>query len=242
MAGPIPRKSLTDELVERLRDEIIEGTLRAGERVPEVEICARYGVSRTPLREALKVLAAEGLVTLALNRGATVARISASDIEELFPIIGALEALAGRQAAARAGDRDVERVEALHRQMVARHEADDWVGYSKLNRRIHEAIFEIAGNQALAALYQQLLVRIHAVRFVARKSPERWREAIEDHVRMLDALRARDGEALAGILEAHLEHKAGSVLEALATLDAVNSGHQPQGKAASARGATGTPP
>ena len=233
MAAPIPRKSLTDELVERLRDEIIEGTLRAGERVPEAEICARYGVSRTPLREALKVLAAEGLVTLALNRGATVARISASDIEELFPIIGALEALAGRQAAARASDRDVERIEALHRQMVARYEAEDWVGYSKLNRRIHEAIFEIADNQALAALYQQLLVRIHAVRFVARKSPQRWREAIEDHVRMLDALRARDGGALARILEAHLQHKADSVQEALAALDGASAVGLGRRKAAS---------
>lgn len=233
MAAPIHRKSLTDELVERLRDEIIEGTLRAGERVPEAEICARYGVSRTPLREALKVLAAEGLVTLALNRGATVARISASDIEELFPIIGALEALAGRQAAARAGDRDVERIEALHRQMVTRYDAEDWVGYSKLNRRIHEAIFEIAGNQALAALYQQLLVRIHAVRFVARKSPQRWREAIEDHVRMLDALRARDGETLARILDAHLQHKADSVQEALAALDGAGAAGQSRPKAAS---------
>jgi DNA-binding GntR family transcriptional regulator len=234
MTGPITRRSLTEELVERLRDEIIEGTLRAGERVPEADICARYGVSRTPLRESLKVLAAEGLVTLALNRGATVARISASDIEELFPIIGALEALAGRQAAARAGDRDVDRIEALHRQMVVRYEAEDWVGYSKLNRRIHEAIFEIAGNQALAALYQQLLVRIHAVRFVARKSPQRWSEAIEDHVRMLDALRARDGEALARILEAHLEHKADSVQEALAALDGASPEAQRRRKAASA--------
>ncbi len=215
MTTAIVRKSLTDELVARVRDLIITGELEPGAKVPEAELCTRFGVSRTPMREALKVLAAEGLVVLTLNRGASVAKITQQEIDELFPIIGALEALAGEAACVRITERQLASLERLHGDMVARFRDGDWLGYSKLNRQIHEAIFEASGNAALAALYQQLLVRIHAVRFVARKTPERWRQAIDDHEQMMVALRARDGAALAGILRQHLVHKAGSVQESL---------------------------
>jgi len=215
MTTAIVRKSLTDELVARLRDLIISGELEPGSKVPEAELCARFGVSRTPMREALKVLAAEGLVVLTLNRGASVAKITQEEIDELFPIIGALEALAGEAACARITERQFANLERLHRDMVARFRDGDWLGYSKLNRQIHEAIFEASGNVALAALYQQLLVRIHAVRFVAKKTPERWQQAIDDHEQMMVALRSRDGAALARILRLHLVHKAGSVQESL---------------------------
>lgn len=215
MTGAIVRKSLTDELVARVRDLIITGELEPGAKVPEAELCTRFGVSRTPMREALKVLAAEGLVVLTLNRGASVAKITQEEIDELFPIIGALEALAGEAACVRITERQLATLERLHGDMVARFREGDWLGYSKLNRQIHEAIFDASGNAALAALYQQLLVRIHAVRFVARKTPERWQQAIDDHEQMMVALRARDGAALAGILRQHLVHKAGSVQESL---------------------------
>lgn len=215
MTSAIVRKSLTDELVARLRDLIIEGELQPGAKVPEAELCALFGVSRTPMREALKVLAAEGLVVLTLNRGASVARITRQEIDELFPIIGALEALAGEAACMRITEQQLARLEKLHAEMIARSGDGDWLGYSKLNRQIHEAIFEASGNSALAALYQQLLVRIHAVRFVAKKTPERWSQAIDDHEQMMVALRARDGTSLARILRLHLVHKAGSVQESL---------------------------
>lgn len=215
MTTAIVRKSLTDELVARVRDLIIAGELEPGSKVPEAELCTRFGVSRTPMREALKVLAAEGLVVLTLNRGASVAKITQQEIDELFPIIGALEALAGEAACARITERPLAALERLHSEMVARFRDGDWLGYSKLNRQIHEAIFEASGNAALAALYQQLLVRIHAVRFVAKKTPERWQQAIDDHEQMMVALRARDGVALARILRLHLVHKAGSVQESL---------------------------
>lgn len=215
MTTAIVRKSLTDELVARLRDLIIAGEIEPGAKVPEAELCARFGVSRTPMREALKILAAEGLVVLTLNRGASVAKVTQQEIDELFPIIGALEALAGEAACARITDRQLARLERLHADMVERFGDDDWLAYSKLNRQIHEAIFEASGNAALAALYQQLLVRIHAVRFVAKKTPERWRQAIDDHEQMMAALRTRDGACLARVLRQHLVHKAGSVRESL---------------------------
>ena len=177
----IPRRSLHDELASQLRDMLVRGELKAGDKIPEQALCVRFGVSRTPLREALKVLANEGLLNLSPNRGASVARISPEEVDELFPIMGALEALAGEIACARASEADIAAVQAMHDEMVEYYRASDAVAYLRLNRRIHEAFFEIAGNRALTQLYQTLLMRIHAVRFTAQKSNERWREAVEDH-------------------------------------------------------------
>ncbi|QCI66467.1 GntR family transcriptional regulator [Phreatobacter stygius] len=219
----IARRSLSTELVGRLRDMIVEGTLKPGDKISEPDLCDLFGVSRTPLREALKVLAAEGLVQLNPNRGSTVARIEPAEIEELFPIMGMLEALAGELACARLTPEALERLETMHATMVRHWKSDEWIPYSRLNRDIHEAIFAVAGNATLSALYQSLLVRIHAVRFVARKSAERWAEAVDDHERMMTALRARDGAALSAVMREHLRHKADMVHEALRQLDSARA-------------------
>ena len=222
MAEPhvIVRRSLHDEIVARLRDLITEGDLKPGDKIQEAELCLRFGVSRTPLREALKALAAEGLVVLSPHRGAAVARITATELDELFPILGALEALAGELACARISDADIAAARRDHERMVKHYKRGEWAGYIKLNRAIHEAIFAASGNGALAALYQQVLVRTHSARFVARKSAARWREAVEDHEKIIAALERRDGKALAKVLTLHLQHKAEMVREAMAALDA----------------------
>lgn len=215
----IARRSLHGELVPLLRDMITGGELRPGDKIPEHALCLRFGVSRTPLREALKVLAAEGLLQLSPNRGATVARITAEEIDALFPIMGAMEALAGELACERLDRSDLGRLRKMHEEMVDSYRRGEIAPYIRLNRAIHDALFEIAGNGALTALYNNLMVRIHSVRFIARKSPQRWREAVEDHERMMAALTARDGARLAEILREHLRHKAAMVHEAMAELE-----------------------
>ncbi|MCS0501337.1 GntR family transcriptional regulator [Ancylobacter mangrovi] len=211
----IRRRSLHDELAAQLRDMLVSGELRAGDKISEQSLCTRFGVSRTPLREALKVLANEGLLILSPNRGASVARVSPEEVDELFPIMGAMEALAGEAACARATDADVAAVQALHDDMIRAYQAGDAVAYLRLNRQIHETFFDIAGNHALLQLYHTLMVRIHAVRFIAQKSSARWREAVEDHEAMMAALKARDGVRLGAILKEHLRHKAAMVHESL---------------------------
>ena len=213
----IVRRSLHGEVIELLRDMIIEGELKPGEKIIEQELSQRFGVSRTPLREALKVLASEGLVVLAPNRGASVARITQQEIDELFPIMGALEALAGELAVKNITEQALARFRGLHNKMISYYERRDSRRYSAINRAIHEAIFEVAGNATLSSLYQTMIVRTHAVRFIAKKSMKRWKEAVEDHNKMMDALLARDGSALAETLKNHLRHKAETVYE---TLDA----------------------
>ncbi len=212
----IVRRSLHDEIAEGLREMIVRGELKAGEKAPEAALCSRFGVSRTPMREAFKALAAEGLIRLVPNRGAVVAKITREEVAELFPIMGALEGLAGELACARISNARVARIRRLHEQMVGYYERGEIAPYYRLNRAIHEAIFEAAGNATLSALFQNLLVRSSTVRFTATKSSARWAEAIADHEAMLTALEARDGAGLGRILRDHMRHKVDMVNEALA--------------------------
>jgi len=207
----IRRRSLHDELVVLVRDMILDGELVPGQKISEQALCARFGVSRTPLREALKVLAAEGVIELLPNRGATVARITSEAIEELFPIMAALEALAGEQACRRIDEAGMARIRALHEEMMACYRRGEKAGYANLNRAIHEALFEIAGNATLTQIYNSLMVRIHSIRFFAKRSAARWRASVEDHERILEALEARDGPRLAAILKDHLLGQAADV-------------------------------
>ncbi|MDB5536824.1 MAG: transcriptional regulator, GntR family [Devosia sp.] len=187
-----------------LRDMIVAGDLAPGSKVREPELCERFGISRTPLREALKVLASEGLIQLMPRRGAYVAQITQAEIDELFPIMAALEALAGELAVARLTDKDISKFRKLHDQLFACHVSGNEKDYLRLNREIHRELFTVAANSALQAMYEQLLVRTHAVRFVARKSSEQWGRAVEDHRAILAAIEERDGKRLAELLRDHL--------------------------------------
>src|SRR5579859_6019449 len=114
---PREELSLHDEILSRLRDHIVEGNIPDGGRVPERQLCEMLGISRTPLREALKVLAAEGLIELLPNRGARVRQLSERDLAELFDVMGGLEALAGRLACETISDAEIAEIERLHYEM-----------------------------------------------------------------------------------------------------------------------------
>lgn len=212
---PIARTSLHDQLVARLRDLIIEGELAPGVRIPERSLCERFGVSRTPLREALKVLASDGLLELLPNRGAIVARITEADIEELFPVMGALEALAGEFACARITEEELAEIRALHYQMVLHHRRRELPAYFRLNQAIHGKILEAARNPTLSRLYMSLAGRVRRARYLANMTPARWDRAVQEHEAILDALAARDSARLAGILKQHLAGKCATVIDAL---------------------------
>ncbi|GGF23318.1 transcriptional regulator [Aliidongia dinghuensis] len=220
---PPPGHSLTlhDGLLGRLRDMIIEGEWAPGTRLRERELTEWLGVSRTPLREALKVLAAERLIELTPNRGARVASLGEAEIRHMFELMGALEALAGRLAAERVSEADLLELNAMHLQMRAHYVRRDLPAYFRLNQAIHRRIVAAAGNPLLAQSYDQLAGRIRRPRFLASQwSPERWAQAVEEHEAIMVALTRRDGALLAQLLEAHLAHKAEALLAHL-TPDAV---------------------
>lgn len=213
--GPITRTSLHDQLVTRLRSLIVEGELAPGARVPERELCERFQVSRTPLREALKVIASEGLLELAPNRGARVTDLTLESVEELFPVMGALEGLAGELAAAKITSEGLAEIRALHYQMVLHYERKELAAYFRLNQQIHERILGWSGNPTLVSLYNGLSGRIRRARYVANMSQARWAAAVAEHEEMLKALETRDGQALGAVLKRHLKNKCDTVIEAL---------------------------
>ena len=207
----IPRRSLHAELVDRLRDLIIEGTLAPATKIPERALCEQFGVSRTPMREALKVLASEGLVSLEPNRGAWVSRITLEELEELFSVIGALEALSGELACERITDSQLDDVRRLHKRMIRHYEAGELACYFRINQQIHEAILDAADNATLTTQYRSLAVRIRRARYMANMSDERWRRAVQEHKQILKALENRDGTGLARLLRQHLANKFATV-------------------------------
>ncbi|MGL5448608.1 MAG: GntR family transcriptional regulator [Rhabdaerophilum sp.] len=200
----IARRYLHDEVAERLRALILSGELAPDTRVNELELADRFGISRTPMREAIKILSSEGLVELLPNRGARVATIEEAEIDEMLEVIAGLEANAARLAAKRITEAEITRIAKDHAAMVAAYEAGDEPRYFALNRAIHEKMMAAAKNATLAGIYASLSSRIQRFRYSAHKTPEQWQRAVEEHDQMLGLLKARDGEALARLMEAHI--------------------------------------
>lgn len=232
-----PGSSLHAEVAQQLRHMILNLELEPGAKIDEHALCERFAVSRTPLREALKVLSREGLITLAPHRGARVAVTSVEDVRELFPVIGALEALAAELACQQVSDLQIDSLQLLHDEMVGCYRARDAAGYAERNQRIHHTLFSIAGNAQLTQLYQHLSARTHAVRYVARKNPADWERAVVEHEQMMSALRQRDGGLLAKILKDHLAGKAEVVIAFLENPPA-GEGRNLGGSAEGAKNAT----
>lgn len=209
------RPTLPATVAARLRDTMTEGELAAGARLNERALCERLGVSRTPLREAFRLLAAEGLVSIEPNRGAQVAAMSEEDIRQSFEVMSGLEALSGELACRHITDAEVTELRALTFEMLACHARRDLPAYYRLNRRIHDLINLAARNRILTQTYQTLNSRIQNLRFRSNFDEEKWEQACRDHADIVDALAARDAARLATILRTHLTHKGESVLEAL---------------------------
>lgn len=200
----ILRRSLHHEVVEKLRDLILSGEIQPRSRVNEVNLCERFNISRTPLREAIKLLAAEGLLDLLPNRGARVSALSRLEVEEIFQVVGALEALACELACQLIGEEELTALETANGDMVEAWKAKDYPRYFERNRQIHEAIIVAARNGALDAVYRSLSGRVHRARYSAHKTDEQWAHAIDDHNLMIILLRRRDGVALANLMREHI--------------------------------------
>lgn len=209
----IPRQVLHQEVALRLRQRIVEGHLAPGAKLNERELAEALKVSRTPLREAIKMLAAEGLVELLPNRGAAVAALSEQDVADTFEVIAGLEGQAGELAAERITADELAEVRALHYEMLAAHTRRDLPTYYRLNARIHQQINAAARNRVLAQTWSTVNARLQALRFRSNFDDAKWQRAVEEHERMVALLAARDGAALRALLVQHLLNKRDAVLE-----------------------------
>jgi DNA-binding GntR family transcriptional regulator len=209
----IVRPGLTDQVAARLRTWLIEGRIAPGAKLNERVLAEQLRVSRTPLREAIKLLAQEGLVDLLPNRGAVAVRLTEADIVHTFEVLAGIEALAGELAAQRIGDAALRELRAKHHEMLAAFERRDLSGYYRLNAAIHAGINDAAANPVLADTYRRINARVQAMRFSTNQDETKWRVAVQEHTEMMEALDRRDGAALSRVLTDHLRHKRDTVLK-----------------------------
>jgi DNA-binding GntR family transcriptional regulator len=215
----IKAQGLHELVVEQIQQMIIEGALAPGTRLNERLLCEKLGVSRTPLREALKILAALGLVKLLPNRGAAVVKMSAQDITETFEVISRLESMGGELACERITNPEIDEIRALHVDMLACHARRDLPAYYRANQGIHDCINRAARNEVLRQMYATVNSRVKALRFSSNLDHERWDAAVAEHAQMIQALEARDGKRLAAILESHVLSKRDAALSTLRVSD-----------------------
>jgi len=220
----IPRAALHEQAAQRLRQMLVEGRIAPGAKLNERELSELLKISRTPLREGIKMLAAEGLVELLPHRGAVALSLSEADVLNTFEVMAGLEGQSGELAAQRITPHELAEIQAMHFEMLAAYTRRDLSAYYTLNARIHNAISAAAKNPVLAQVYNQVNARLQALRFRSNQDGEKWKRAVKEHEKMIEALATRDSAAMRDVLLAHLRHKRDVVLELLREAQHTGSG------------------
>ncbi len=196
-------RALYQDVAERLRQQIFARQLEPGSWIDEMKLAAEYGISRTPLREALKVLAAEGLVTMKVRRGAYVTEMSRDDVAQVYHLLGLLESDAAATVATHAGSADRQELTQLHERLEAQVRRRD--AFFAANEQFHMALLRIAGNrwalQAVLDLRKVMKLNRHHSLF----KQGRLAESLAEHRALMRAIDARDGAAAAQLMKAHFE-------------------------------------
>ena len=208
-------QNLHEATFQKLRLLLVEGKIAPGSKLNERELAESLNVSRTPIREAIRRLAADGLVELITNRGAIAVQLSLEDVIHTFDVIADLEGFSGELAANNINDATLSELEALQYEMMASYARRDLSSYYKLNLRIHHLINQAANNPVLSRLFTQVNARIEALRFRSNQDGVKWERAVEEHQEMLGALKARDPLRMRKIMMQHVQNKRDVVVQLL---------------------------
>jgi DNA-binding GntR family transcriptional regulator len=189
-----------------LRDRIVKGVYPPGSRIVERTISAELNVSRTPVREALKLIAADGLIAISRNKGAQVLQYGPEEALALFDVIASLESLAAERLSTVIDAEVLDRLEEMHDGMMTYHKIGNHEDYFDSNSEIHDFIIDHCGNAIVADTHKRLMARARRGRFLAIMKPERLTEAVAEHEELMTALRERDPERAARVWRRHLLH------------------------------------
>ena len=200
---PFPN-SLHDEAASRLREQIFAGALPPGSFLDEAALCERLAISRTPLREALKVLVAEGLLRHEPRRGCFVAEITEQDLDDIFPVIALLEGRAAHEAARKAGAADIAALEVLHQRLQQFAAEGRIADYYEANYAIHEAFITLADNRWLAQVIGDLRKILRLARAQTLHVPGRLQQSLAEHLAVFAALKLRDCDTAEQTMRDHL--------------------------------------
>ena len=207
--------SLHEDVAQQLRGLIFEGELAPGAFLDEPALCTQLAISRTPLREALKVLTAEGLLRHEPRRGCFVAEITDKDLDDIFPVIALLEGRCAFEAALRASDAELQALEVLHERLARHARARRVKAYYEANYAIHEALIRLADNRWLAQVIADLRKILRLARLQTLQAPGRLEQSLSEHLAVFAALKARDCEGAEAAMRTHL-HRQREALRVLA--------------------------
>ncbi|MDK3074990.1 GntR family transcriptional regulator [Sedimentitalea sp. JM2-8] len=217
----IPRAALHTQVADALRDQIVRGKIASGMRLNEIELCKLMGISRTPLREAIKILEAESLIEIRPHRGASVAEIKTETLNEIFQVLAPLEQLALELAMARMSDEEYKLVQATHDRMMVCYHAQDREGCFLNDIAFHNQIVSFAGNEVLQAIHTNLMNRSQRGRYFApRFSQVKLDEAMAAHEELISAIMDRNIPSASRIMHDHVVRTGAFVLDSIQSMHA----------------------
>lgn len=198
-----------------LRNRIVKGIYPPGSRLVERTLSAELELSRTPVREALKLLHADGLIAISRNKGAQVLQYGADEALQLFEVIAALESLAAERLAQSVTPQTLDALEDLHAGMLTYYKIGNVADYFDTNSEIHDTIVAACGNPLIAETHTRLMARARRGRYLAIMRPTRLDEAVAEHEALMEALRTGDAAGAAAVWRTHLTHTGETVASVL---------------------------
>lgn len=198
--------TLREKILEHIRDAIISGALKAGSKVSEPELAERYGISRTPIREAFRQLESEGYLTVIPRRGAVVSEFSQKDVEDFYAIKSILEGYAARQACKKLTERDLDRLQANNKRLTELAEVNDIKAFIKVHNEFHEMFIKAADNEKLRELITSVVTRFQRLRLMSLSLPGRMEIVVQEHAKIIEAFRRKDPDAAEMLVRKNAEY------------------------------------
>ena len=200
----IQAKTLHQEIANQIRGMIRNGILVKGQKIDEKYLCESMGVSRTPVRESLRILSSEGLIDLIPNRGAYISQPPIKEIKDMFEVMSVLEGTCARLATKKMEEKDFRKIEALHKELEKHYSRQDHEAYLENNNAYHVFIQELPGNKVLDDVINGLRQKILLYRHRQLYQPERFKQSIQEHRDLLEAFRKRDAALAERLMKRHL--------------------------------------
>lgn len=184
--------TLREKILETIRDAIMSGALKAGEKVSEPELAERFGISRTPIREAFRQLESEGYLTVIPRKGAVVVSFSQKDVEEFYAIKSILEGYAARRACENLTSKEIEKLQSINERLRLLSKNGDVKNFFRVHNDFHDLFIRSADNDKLHELINNLVRKFQRLRMASLSLPGRMRVSVEEHEKIIEAFRKRD--------------------------------------------------
>ena len=193
-------QTLREKILETIRESILKGQLKPGEKVAEPELAERFGISRTPIREAFRQLESEGYLTVIPRKGAVVTALSERAVEEFYAIKSILEGYAAQMAAENMSDKDIEKLEAINQKLQELADEGDVKSFFRVHNEFHEVFIRAAGNEKLMELINQLMLKFNRFRLASLSLPGRMDISVKEHEKIIKAFKRKDGSQADGLV------------------------------------------